>query len=41
MEEKLDTTPVVFQKAYDLTLWYAEHTARFPKGYPFALARAS
>lgn len=33
-----DTVPVVFQKAYDLTLWYADHTVRFPKAYRFTLA---
>ena len=38
MSEKQDTTPVVFQKAYDLTLWYADHTTKFPKGYRFTLA---
>ncbi|GMV67517.1 MAG: hypothetical protein AMXMBFR75_33070 [Candidatus Hinthialibacteria bacterium] len=35
---QFETGPIVFQKAYDLTLWYADHTTRFPKGYRFTLA---
>ena len=38
MEQKNVAGPVVFQMAYDLTLWYAEHTTKFPKGYRFTLA---
>lgn len=30
--------PVVFQQAYDLTVWYANHTVKFPKGFRFTLA---
>lgn len=30
--------PVVLQQAYDLTVWYAERTAGFPKAYRFTLA---
>lgn len=38
MEERNHSGPVVFQMAYDLTLWYADHTTKFPKGYRFTLA---
>jgi hypothetical protein len=38
MRENRSTLPIVFQHAYDLAVWYAERTARFPKMYRFTLA---
>ena len=29
--------PIVFQEAYDLTVWYANHVVQFPKGFRFTL----
>lgn len=39
MEEKSVTGPVVFQMAYDLTLWFADHTTKFSQVVPLYSGR--